>query len=123
MKSRPWRTAIHCAPQPPGSVRACVEVAVERQLCYIASADSWRLFEPDAMLHCAQAKDGVPSIGGAPHLTGRKIQQWWRRVTIKRRRGRCDGNDSRQNLGRPKDGLLVTGPLRVMSESRCPTSS
>jgi hypothetical protein len=25
------------------------------------------------MLYCAQAKDGVPSIGGTPHLACRKI--------------------------------------------------
>ena len=73
VKRRPWRAPIHCAPQPPGSVRACVEVAVERQLGCIASADNWRFFEPDAMLHRAEAKDGVPAIGGAPHLSGRKI--------------------------------------------------
>jgi hypothetical protein len=75
------------------------------------------------MLHGADAKDGVPSIGGAPNLTGRKIQQWRRSITIKRRRGRRDWNDSRQNLRRPKDGLLAKEPPRVMSESRCPTSS
>ncbi|KJC60363.1 hypothetical protein UP10_13610 [Bradyrhizobium sp. LTSPM299] len=73
VKRRPWCASIHCAPQPSGSIRSCVEVTVERQLCYVASADSWRFFEPDAMLLCAQAKDRVPSIGGAPYLACRKI--------------------------------------------------
>ena len=64
---------MHCAPQPSGSVGACVKITVKRQLRHVVGADSWRLFQPDTMLHGADAKDGVPSIGSAPHLTGRKI--------------------------------------------------
>ena len=123
MKSRPWRACIHCTPQPSGSKRACVEIAVERQLCYVASADCWRLFEPDTMLYGAAANDRVPSIGGTPHLACRKVEQWLRRVPVKGRRGHCDWNDSRQNFRRPKDVLLAAGALRVTRESRCPTSS
>ena len=52
-------------------MHARVKIAVKRQLRHIVGADSWRLFEPDTMHHCADAKDGVPAIGGAPYLTGR----------------------------------------------------
>lgn len=73
VKCRPRRAPIHCAPQPPGSVRACIEVVVKRQLRHIVGSNRGRLLQPDTMRHGADANDGVPSIGGAPRLTGRKI--------------------------------------------------
>jgi hypothetical protein len=75
------------------------------------------------MLHLIQAKDGVPSIGGMPDLAFGKTEQWLRGVTVKGRHVRSNWNDGRQNLRRPIDGLLATRPVRVMSESRYPTSS
>ncbi len=76
------------------------------------------------MFHHANTKDDMPSIGGASHLTCCEIQQWANHLNaMSRGRGRCDWNDSRQHFGRPEDGLLAGGPVRVMSESRYPTSS
>src|SRR6266545_996375 len=38
-------------------IRACVEIAIKRQRRHVVGADSWRLFQPDTMLHGADAKD------------------------------------------------------------------
>lgn len=76
------------------------------------------------MLDRANTKDGMPPVRGASHLALCEIEQWLRRfATTKGRGGRGDWHDSRQHLRRPKDGLLAERPLRVMSESRYPTSS
>lgn len=44
MKRRSWRASIHRAPQPRGSMRARLEIAVKRQLGRIVNACGQRLF-------------------------------------------------------------------------------
>src|SRR5438309_11432120 len=124
MKRKSWRASIHRAPQPRGGMRARLEIAVKRQLGRIASACGQRLFRPDSMLHRTDLQHGMPAVSGTAHLTRYKIKRRLKRWALSRRwTGYSDRDDGRQNLGRPKDGLLMERLLRVMGESRGPTSS
>ena len=76
------------------------------------------------MLGSAELQHGMPSVSSLSDIGGRQCSQVdIDRCAFRRRLCLANSNDGRKGLWRPKDGLLVKGPLRVNSESRGPISS
>src|SRR5689334_18409796 len=76
------------------------------------------------MLRTLNTQNSVPAVGRLHDIAETEIGKWQRRpIGLQSWRILDDGHHGRQGLWRPKDRLLVKGPLRVMSESRDPISS
>ncbi|OPY94428.1 hypothetical protein A5906_14015 [Bradyrhizobium sacchari] len=105
-------------------MRSDINVAVEQKLDRIGSGKKGRLFYPDAVLHVAQVKHGVPTVRTLPDLVltqGAEIQANEASLRVCEQHG-AHGNDSRQNLRRPEDGLFKVGLTWISCEKPTPNA-
>ena len=76
------------------------------------------------MLSSTNAQNRMPTVGRSAQIARCQIDKRLDyAVNIRRRCTPTDRHDRWQSLGGPEDRLFIEGPLRIMSESRCPISS
>ena len=105
-------------------MRPHFEVIIQRQLDGVGRVHQRWFFQPKPMLDTAHPQQRMPAVRCVPDLSVRKSVQIERHGRAEQWRQRlAHGNYRWQSLRRPKDCLLVKGPLGVSCESRCPISS
>ena len=124
MQRRPQGPAIKGSPQAPACIDAEIEIAVERKLDSIVNRNDRRFFQPNAMLYAAQVQHGVPAVRALPQLGFVQVAEVQADSRMRADKGRWPhGNNRRQNLWRPEDGLFEIGLIGISCEKPIPNAA
>lgn len=123
MRRHALRPATEGAPQARAGPHPDLEIPIERKFDRVGARHDGRFLEPDAVLHAAQTHDGVPAVGALPDLIFAAVAQIQADVRIGfDEQCRADRYNRRRGLGRPEDGLLQKGRVRVGREKPIPNA-
>jgi len=121
MQRRPRRPPIKSSPQAPACIRAEFKIAVERKFNRIGDGNDRRFFQPNAMLYAPQVQHGVPAVRAFPQLGFVQVAEVQADPRMRADKRRWPhGNNRRQNLWRPEDGLFEIGLIGISCEKPTP---